>query len=249
MRSSRTAGARIGDIHLDARQLFDVERADEDTSLSRARKSPAHRHARVDHRRPAAVQDRRPVPRQPARGVGAHPARHALPARRADPAGGVSRRRRRRRGHHAGRVDFQSRHFLRTQGRQEHRRLRARGPQLSRHGHAARHRLQLRRRSRFEDYLLPRSPARLVVVGPGDAVLGQQRRPPRGSSRSAHPFYSLDSRWAAGVGAARRPAHRLALRPRRNRRPVPDARKALDYLLGPVRGPGRRLGAAHCRSA
>ena len=75
------------------------------TALSRARQSPAHRHARGDHRRPAAVQERRSVPRPAARRVGAHPARHALPARRADPPGGISRRRRRRRSHDAGCLD------------------------------------------------------------------------------------------------------------------------------------------------
>ncbi len=159
-------GARIGEIRFDERDLFDVEAADEDTSVSRLAQSPAHHDAPGDDRRSAAVQERRPLPARPARRVGAHPARHALPARCADPARGVSRRCRRHRSHDAGRLDFQSGHFLRPQGRRELRRLRARGTQLSRHRHAARHRLQVRRRSRFEIHPLPRSPAGFVVVGP-----------------------------------------------------------------------------------
>ena len=99
------------------------------------------------------------------------------------------------------------------------------------------------RRSRFETHPLPRSPARLVLVGPGDRVLGQQRRPPRAVLARAS---VLRARQPLGWRrfAARRPAHRLALRPRRNRRPVRDAREVLDYLLGPLRRAGQRLGAA-----
>ena len=241
-------GARIGEIRFDERDLFDVEAEDEDTSRLAPRESPAHHDAPGDHRRSAAVQERRSLPAGPARRIGAHPARHAVPARCADPAGGVSRRRGRHRSDHAGCLDFQSGHFLRAQGRRELRRLRARGTQLSRHRHAAWHRSQVRRRSRFEIHPLPRSPAGFVLVEPVDRLLGQQRRPPRGVLPRASVLRARQPPGRRRV-AARRPAHRLALRPRRDRRSVRDARKAVDYLLGRVERPGRTAGCGACRSA
>ena len=49
--------------------------------------------------------------------------------------------------------------------------------------------------------------------------------------------------------AARRPARRLALRPRRNRRPVPGAREIRDYLLGRVPTAWSTTGRGATRSA
>ena len=163
------------------------------------RQSPAHHDAPGDHRRPAAVQERRSLPARPARRVGAHPARHALPARCAHPPRRVSRRRRRPRSHDAGRLDLQPRHFLRPQGRREHRRVRARRAQLPRHWNAARRRLRIRSRSRFEIHQLPRPPARLVLVGPVDRATRTTATAASASSRSSIRSTRSARRWAGGV--------------------------------------------------
>ena len=242
-RSSSAAGARIGAHSLQRRDSCSTSNAMTTTPRCRALANRLHvptRESTIENQLLFKTGD---VYRASLlRGIGAHPARHALPARRADPAGCVPRRRGRRRSHHAGCVDLQSRRVLRTQGRQEHRRHRSRRPQFPGLGTQLGIGLISRRRSRLEVHLLPRPAARLLVVGPRDALLRQQRRPPRGVLPGAS---LLCARHALGRGrrTARRPARRFALRPGRGHRPVRDAREAVDYLLGTLRRPGRWLGA------
>ena len=192
------SGARIGYVHLNARPLFDVENHDENTALSRTRQSTAHRHARGDHRwtsccSGAAIRIARRCSQESARILrDTRYLRDALirPVAYHDGVVDVEVTTQdvwtlnpgfsfgRKGGKNTGGFEFEDLNFLGL------------GTQLGL-GFTS------RRRSRFEDHRLPRPAARLLVVGPRDALLRQQRRPAGGIRARAHPFYALDTRWAA----------------------------------------------------
>ena len=169
-------------------------------------------------------------------GIGAHPALHALPARRKHPAGCLSRRCGRPRSDHAGRVDVQPGISFGRKGGKNTLGLRARGAEFPGPRHAVGIGYKSGDRPRFQGDLLSRSTARLLVVGPVDHLLGQQRRTPGGVLARTAVLFARHPPGGRRV-AARRSARRFALRPGRDHRPVRDAREVRECLLGLLERP------------
>ena len=198
MRSSKRSAARVGYIQLNARPLFDVEHHDENTTLSRTanRLHIATREATImdqllfrsgDPYRAGLLQESARILRDTRylrdaliRPVAYHDGVVDVEVTTQDvwtlnPGFSFGRKG----GKNTGGIEVEDLNFL------------GMGTQLGL-GLTSRH------RSRFEDHLLPRPPAGLVVVGPGDALFGQQRWPP-GRIRPGASLLRARQRWAAGI--------------------------------------------------